>query len=301
MENAGGSRLRSPFRLAVITDEITQDFDHACAVAANVFGMEWVEVRGLWDKNVLNLTSTEVADAKRTLERYHLRVTDIGSPMFKVDWPGAPLSKFSPKHDQFSAGFTFKDQVEVLEKSIEMAKAFATDRVRGFDFWRLDDPAPHRKAINARLSETAETMGKHGLIFLLENESACNTGTGAESAEVLAAVQSPYLMLNWDPGNAAACGEVPFPDGYRRLPMNRIGHCHCKDAVPNATKDGTDWAPVGKGTIDWVGQFQAFLQSGYKFAVSLETHWRGAATPEESTRQSWAGMKSALQKAGALA
>ncbi len=189
----------------------------------------------------------------------------------------------------------------MLEKSIARAKAFDPGRVRGFDFWRLDDVGPHRQAINAKLTEAAETLGKAGLIFVLENEFDCNTGTGAEAAGTLAAVPSPHLMLNWDPGNAAERGEVPYPNGYRLLPKDRIGHCHCKDAVPNAKKDGVDWAPVGKGIIDWVGQFQALRESGYSFAVSLETHWRGAATPEESTRQSWAGMKSALQKAGALA
>lgn len=300
-EKASGTRLRSPFRVAVITDEITQDFDHACAIAANEFGMEWVEIRELWNKNIIKLTAPEIAEAKRILNRYHLRVTDIASPLFKVDWPGAPISKFSPRRDQFNADFTFKEQDEVLEKSIELAKAFDAGRVRGFDFWRLDNVRPHRRAINAKLTEAAETLGKHGLIFILENEAACNTGTGAEAAETLAAVPSPHFMLNWDPGNAADRGEVPYPNGYRLLPKNRIGHCHCKDAVANAKKDGVDWAPVGKGMIDWVGQFHALRESGYKFAVSLETHWRGAATPEESTRQSWAGMKSALQKAGALA
>jgi len=58
--------------------------------------------------------------------------------------------------------------------------------------------------------------------------------------------------------------------------------------------------PVGEGIIDWVGQFQALKQAGYHYGVSLETHWRGAGTPEESSRQSWAGMKVDLQKAGAL-
>ena len=38
-------------------------------------------------------------------------------------------------------------------------------------------------------------------------------------------------MLNWDPGNAAAAGEIPYPDGYNLLPKDRIGHCHCKDVV----------------------------------------------------------------------
>jgi hypothetical protein len=39
---------------------------------------------------------------------------------------------------------------------------------------------------------------------------------------------------------------------------------------------------------------------GYREAVSLETHWRGGGTPEESTRISWAGMKEALKDASAL-
>jgi hypothetical protein len=34
--------------------------------------------------------------------------------------------------------------------------------------------------------------------------------------------------------------------------------------------------------------------------VTLETHWRGGGTPEESTRRSWAGMKKQLEQAGAL-
>lgn len=297
---AAAQRLKSPFRVAVITDEITQDFDHACAIAANEFGMEWVEIRGLWNKNILNLNAKEIAEAQGILAHHDLRVTDIGSPLFKVDWPGAPTSKFSPKRDQFSADFTYEQQPEVLAKCIEMAKAFKTDRVRGFDFWRLDDQAPHREAINAKLREAAETLGKQGLTFILENEFACNTATGAESAKVLAAVTSPHFMLNWDPGNAAARGEVPFPDGYRLIPKNRIGHCHCKDAVAKSGGDGTEWAAVGRGFIDWAGQFKALNDAGYKHAVSLETHWHGAATPEESSRQSWAGMKLALQKAGAL-
>ena len=63
---------------------------------------------------------------------------------------------------------------------------------------------------------------------------------------------------------------------------------------------GFEWMPVGKGIIDWVGQFQALKQAGYSHGVSLETHWRDAGTSEESSRQSWAGMKADLQKAGAL-
>jgi sugar phosphate isomerase/epimerase len=291
--------MSSAFRVAVINDEISQDFGRACEVAAREFGMSWIEVRGMWNKNVLNLDAKEIQEAREILEKYHLRVTDIASPLFKVDWPGAPKSKFSPKRDQFNADFTFEQQDEVLERSLALTKAFQTDRIRCFDFWRLDDPSPYRKDIDAKLQDAAVKAGKHSVMLVLENEMSCNTATGAEAARTLQAVSSPNLLLNWDPGNAYERGEIPFPDGYRLLPKNRLGHCHCKDAVKKAGGEGYEWAAMGRGAIDWEGQFRALKRDGYNFAVSLETHWRGAGTPEESTRQSWGGMKKLLEKAGA--
>lgn len=289
---------KSPFKIAVINDEISQDFGHACEVAAQQFGMEWMELRSMWDKNVTSLDPQEIAEAQRILKKNNLRVTDIASPLFKVDWPDAPKSRFSPKHDQFNASFTYAQQGEVLERSIALAKAFSTDRIRCFDFWRLDDQGPYRQAINETLNQTAEKVGKLKLILILENEPACNTATGAEAAKVLSSIPSRSFMLNWDPGNAATLGENPYPDGYNLLPKDRIGHCHCKDAVKTAS--GYDWAAMGKGIIDWVGQYKALKRDGYHHVVSLETHWRGAGTPEASTVQSWAGMKAALEQAGAL-
>ena len=57
---------------------------------------------------------------------------------------------------------------------------------------------------------------------------------------------------------------------------------------------------MGRGIIDWEDQFRALKRDGYHFAVSLETHWEGGGTPEESSRQSWAGMKKLLQQAEAF-
>jgi L-ribulose-5-phosphate 3-epimerase len=289
---------KSPFKIAVINDEISQDFGHACEVASSQFGMKWMELRGMWNKNIVNLDAKEIAEAQRIVNSNGLRITDIASPLFKVDWPGAPISKFSPKRDQFNANFTFDQQDEVLDRSIALAKQFSTDRIRCFDFWRLEDQATHRQAMNEMLHKTAEKLGKQGMILILENEPSCNTATGAEAAKVLAAVPSRSFMLNWDPGNAATLGEKPYPDGYNLLPKDRIGHCHCKDAAKKG--DSYEWAAMGQGVIDWVGQFAALKRDGYRHAVSLETHWHGGGTPEASTVQSWAGMKDELQKAGAL-
>ena len=287
----------SPFRVSVINDEISQDFGHACEVAAREFGMGWIELRSMWKKNIVNLDEKEVAEAKRILHKYQLKVTDIASPLFKTDWPGAPKSRYR-ESGSFGANVNLDKQDEVLDRAIAMANQLETDRVRCFDFWRQDDQAPYRGAINEKLLEAANKAGQKGITLVLENENSCNTSTGAEAAKVLDAVKSPYFMLNWDPGNAAAMGETPYPDGYKLLPKERIGHCHCKDAVKSGKK--YDWARMGGGLIDWAGQFAALKRDGYHFAVSLETHWDGGGSPEECSRKSWAGMKKLLQQADAL-
>jgi sugar phosphate isomerase/epimerase len=288
--------LAASSAISVLTDEISQDFGHACEVASREFGLGYVELRAMHGKNIMNWDANDVAEARKVLDRFGLRVSEMASPVFKTDWPGAPKSPYSPKKPEFGADFTYKQQDELLERAIDLAKTFNTPNIRIFDFWRLDDQKPYRKAIDDRIHDAALKAGKKGVTLTLENELACNTATGAEAARLLNAVRDHSLMLNWDPGNATARGEKAYPDGYAKLPKDRIGHVHCKDVVEKAG-GGTDWAAMGTGIIDWVGQFRALKKDGYTGPLSLETHWHGAATPEESTRQSMAGMKKLLQKA----
>jgi sugar phosphate isomerase/epimerase len=292
------AQAKSPFKISVITDEISNDFEHACSVAANDFGLQWVEIRSLWSKNIADLTADDLAKAQAVLAKYNLRVCDIASPLFKVDWPGAPRSRYSNSTQNFAANSDFAHQDQVLEASIAISKQFKCERVRCFDFWRLADPAPYRAAMDEKLRVAAETTRKAGIVLVIENEQECNTSTAPEAVRTLAAV--PPQMLNWDPANAVMSGELDaFPAGWALLPKERIHHCHCKNAVRNDA-GRVEWSPVGSGLIDWVAQFRALKAMGYREAVSLETHWRGGGTPEASSRISWAGMKKALQDAGAL-
>jgi L-ribulose-5-phosphate 3-epimerase len=296
----------SPFRLSVINDEISPDFDHACYVASHDFGLSWIELRTLWGKTLASLSTDQIAEAKKILDKYNLKVTDLASPLFKVDLPGAPLSKLSEHRDTFNADYTYKAQDELLDQLIDLSKTFGTDRIRCFDFWRLEDQKPFRSEINHKLTEAAVKCEKHRLILLLENEPACNTATGPESVEVLKAIPNKNFMLNWDPGNSGTfAGDVPYPDDYEALPKSRFGHVHCKNVTRTPDeKKKSHWEPVDVGLIDWVGQFKALQRDGYHYAVSLETHWHGGpgTTPEQisesSTRISMKGMKECLAKAG---
>lgn len=292
--------MSSPFRIAVINDEIGQDFDRACEVISREFGLEWIELRGMWNKNLLHLDSNEVAEARRILEKYKLRVTDIASPLFKVDWPGAPKSQFSPKGDQFHADFTYEQQAEVLERSIELAKAFQTDRVRCFDFWRLEDQTPFRAAMNEKLLSAANVAGKKSVTLVLENEPACNTATAAEAAKVLAALKSPSLMLNWGSGQRG----FPRRKGVSRwvrfaaeradwpLPLQRRDEETRRERL-FVGSDGPRHHRLDR-TVCGVEARRVPLRRQSRNPLG------GAGTPEESSRQSWAGMKELLRKAWAL-
>jgi len=260
------------FRVAVITDEIAPDLEHACHVASQEFGMHWVELRSMWGKNLMDLKDDQLADAQEILDKYNLHVTDIASPLFKTDWPGAPRSQYGSKGDMHGAAeTTFKQQDEILEKSIALAERFKTDKVRCFDFWRLDDVKPYRAAIDDKLRKAAEKAGKQKITLVLENEFECNTATGREAARTLGAIKSPSLALNWDPANAVMRGEMDaYPTAWEMLPKHRIHHCHVKNAMKNDAGKVV-WSPTGQGVIDWVGQFRALKDAGFHEAVSLET------------------------------
>ena len=287
------------FKVGVISDEISDDFDHACSVIANDFGLHWVELRAMWGKNLQQSSDAELAKAEEIIRKYGLQVTDIASPLFKVNWPGAPVSPYGSTGDLHGATDTeYNKQSEVLERSIALAKRFKTNKVRCFDFWRLDDVKPYRAAINERLGQAAEVAAKQQVLLVLENEFECNTATGREAGATLSGISNSNLALNWDPGNAVMRGELDaYPNGWDAIPKERLHHCHVKNAIKDKTGKMV-WSPVNLGYVDWEAQFRALKAFGYSDGVSLETHWRGGGSPEASSRESWAGMKKSLQEAG---
>jgi len=272
------------FKLGVITDEITQDFEKALAWVKG-YGLEWVELRNVWGKYITEFTPDEVKRAKDLLAKYNLRVSVLDSAYFKTTLPGT-TSKFADGKGDFAAN-EHEKQDALLERAFGRAKDFGTDKVRIFSFWRVEDPHTVFDRVAKELEKTAEIAKRESIRLVLENESACNVATGAEGAAMLNAVKAPSLGLNWDPGNAYAAGERPFPDGYDLLDKKRLWHMHLKDAEGK----GEVWRPIGGGKIDYLGQFRAILKDGFTGTMSLETHYLNAAKDkEESSRESMDGL-----------
>jgi L-ribulose-5-phosphate 3-epimerase len=261
------------FPIAAITDEFsTDDLDVALGAMSEI-GMTGAELRVVGGRNIIDLTDDEVARARAQVEAHGMRVLSIASPLLKCVLPDGGSIDERFQQDVFGSAYTFEDQPRLTRRAFEIAERAGAGIIRVFSYWRTVDPERGYERIARALAALADEAMDRGIVIGLENEHACNVGTAAEAARMLAAVDHPALKLIWDPANAFILGETPYPAGYALLPADRIVHVHAKDCVMSGQKPA--WGPLGEMSIDWKGQVAALVRDGYKGALSLETHWRG--------------------------
>jgi sugar phosphate isomerase/epimerase len=286
-------------RPAVITDEITQDFERALDVMLE-YGVRDAELRGLWGTNVMDLSPEQMERAREALAERGMRACGIASPLYKTYLlPRAEGDVDGPLH--LAQERSLDDQLTLLERAIELTRYFDTNLVRIFAFWRqgtLTDEV-FEKIVSA-LRPAVKRAQEAGVILGLENEHSCFLGTGEETARALREIDSAALRGVWDPGNAYMSGEDAYPVGYRAM-QPYTEHVHIKDAVRQA--DGSmQWVVVGEGEIDFSGQLDALIADGYRGLVSLETHYKAPnGDPETSSRQCLEGMLRLIREAEARA
>ena len=259
------------FRIAAITDEFTSDFESALQSMASV-GMTGAELRMLWGKNVVDLSDEELDRAIRTARLCGLEIISIASPLLKCVLPEAPPVDERFQQDSFASKHTFADQQRLTARAFEIAERTGARIIRVFSYWRTVEPEACFDRIVEALQALADQAASHGVTIGLENEHACNIGTGSETARLLTALDHPNLKVVWDPANAAVAGERPI-EGYRKLPVARIAHVHAKDCIVEDHKAA--WLELGTGSIPWKKQIDALAGDGYSGWISLETHWPG--------------------------
>jgi L-ribulose-5-phosphate 3-epimerase len=261
------------FRTAAITDEFSpDDLDRALSGMADC-GMTGAELRVVGRRNMIDLSNEEIDRVRATVEAKGMEPISLASPLLKCVLPDAPPLDSRVQHDVFGSPHTYEDQPRLTARAFEIAERLGTRIIRVFSFWRTTEPEKTYPRLRDALLGLADEAGKRGLVIGLENEHACNVGTGAEAARFLATLDHPALQLVWDPANASILGETPFPDGYHALPAARIAHVHAKDCYVKDHKP--IWGAVGEMGIDWRGQIEALRRDGYRGWISLETHWTG--------------------------
>jgi sugar phosphate isomerase/epimerase len=293
------------FKLGVISDEISQDFERAVDVAKKN-NLDFVELRSVWNKPPHILDTPDIRKMKDILTKVDLRVTGIASPVFKCH---------IEKEDEY------QEHLEFLKRSINLAHQFNTDIMRIFTFWKKETSLEQNwDLLIERFGAAIELAKKEKVNLAVENEHSCLVGTGRELRRFLDALDEnrigesenrrtggkiahspihPFIgsvFALWDPCNEIFAGvtDPPFPVGFESI-ADRIIHLHIKDAIresnpkseirnPKLPKGGEPkCVPIGDGWIDWQGQFQALLDRNYTGGVSLETHWRPKKQLTESS------------------
>jgi len=286
-----------PFKLGVITDEISEDFGQALDFISG-YALAYCEVRELWQKNVVKLSQEELDRARHLIESHRLKVSEIASPIFKYHLPGMPSPRPNWEDTFKAADLTDQDTERLLERVVRLAPFFGTSKVRVFSYWRVEEPEKAYPFVRERLAKAASLAAQHKITLLLENEQDCNVGTGKELGRILRDINSPNLRGMWDPCNSARLGEVPYPDGYRQV-RGLFPHMHIKDVKKDPATGELQYVPVGQGMIDFRGQFAALRADGYEGTMSLETAYlRPDGNKMESTRESLEGLLKVLKSVG---
>ena len=200
-------------KIGIFSDEISQDFEHALEVIKEL-GAEYVELRSMWGKNLMDLSRNELKRVKELIEKRDLKVAAIASPFFKCHLREEERDKTRGDTHLFQEK-SYSEHLKILEHSFELAKMFDTNIVRAFSFWRKGNLTEEVLGeIVERFQTPIRRAEEENIILALENEHDCFIGTGKEFQRFLDRISSKNVGLIWDPGNAFFAGETPYPDGH---------------------------------------------------------------------------------------
>jgi len=257
-------------QLSVITDEISQDFEHALKVAAE-YCVKCIDVRKIWNKNIALFTNEELELLKETLMKYDMKIGVVTGPFGKCYLPS---SRFARKRkNKLSKNPTYN--MSFFERLVEIADFFNTKYIRIFAFLRIGIKSKEEgwkemiHLLNPYIKK-AEAVNK---ILLVENDLFMNVGTIEQTKRFFNDITSKSVKLVLDPGNYFMEGEPTTPDAYEYFYNNNlVGHFHVKDPKRKIPGFGATFGVVGEGKIDYKSLFKQAIDHEYKGYFCLETH-----------------------------
>lgn len=275
----------SAIKLGITTDEIDEDVTKAAEFLSR-FGLHYAEVRSVWGKYNTAQPIEKIRDARAILDAHQVRTSIVSTAFFRGAIPADETS--------------LQKEWTLLDAAMDRADILDTKLLRIFAFIPKDGNTADASAAPRSyelLNQAAERAKKRDFRLAIENLKGSYVQTGADAAKLLKSVTAANLGLTWDPNNAASAGEKSFPDGYRLLNPDRIFHVHLRDF--RHTPDGkVEWAAVGTGEFDNLGQIDALRKAGYRGSFTLETHWRAPKGKAYSTETSLTALLKVIQKLG---
>lgn len=248
--------MSASFTLSAFGDEIAADLATQLEVLARDH-VRFLELRGAWDSNVLELGRARLREAKQLLDEAGFGVSAIGSP----------IGKSELERDE-------SYELLRLERAIEAAEVLATPLIRIFSFWvPAGETAAARDSVLRRLSLLAERATAAGVTLVHENERGIYGDTPERCLDLLQSVGSPALRMAFDPANFVQVGFRPMTDAWPLL-ADYVVHVHIKDAV---FADGSI-RPAGEGDGQLPHLLAALEQRDYDGFLTLEPHLKIAGS-----------------------
>lgn len=266
-------------RISVITDEAATSEADSVAFAKQ-YGLRWLELRGVPGGNghYMRQSAEQLKETLKLFKDNGIKVSFLNSPMFKITLPGTEPVFRKPetpeaREKRIARHKTeFDRRKEDFEQAFRAAHLLETDKIRVFTFLRTAEPEKLSQQIADVIGEMAELAAKEKIRLLVENEGACNVVTCAEINTFLKLLPAKNVGLNWDPLNGTSQKEVPYPDGYKLLPVKRLWNVQMKG---HSLLDPAQ-------TLDWAGIFSALSRDGYSGQIGLETHYFDGTKIEKS-------------------
>jgi sugar phosphate isomerase/epimerase len=237
-----------------VSDEVSPDFREAAQHALE-WGISIFEIRVLKTGRIPAVEQQELQEVKTLVREKNLTITALSPGIFKL-----PISQTAGLESELTS---------MLPKTLALAHELGASMAIVFGFQREENESSDNFFRAAELmARAADIAGKEKIKLVIENEPGFWCDSGANTAQLIAHVNSPWLRANWDPCNGYGTPETPFPNGYAAL-RKFIANVHVKDTSEGAL---IRCVPVGEGAIDWKGQLEAIVRDKIVNHVTIETH-----------------------------
>jgi 3-dehydroshikimate dehydratase len=242
-------------RLSAFADEISPDLEKQIKSCLEC-GITHLELRGVWGKNVLDLSLDEREKGKASLKEAGIEVLCIASPIGKVKIS----DPWEPHFERFKI-------------AVAMADYFCAPLIRIFSYYppeKGQSMVPHRQEVFRRMKAKLGYVKNRPVTLVHENEKEIYGAKGKECLDLLGHLDSPQFRGAFDFANFVQEQEQPLDVWPSLKPYTT--HIHVKDAILQTG----EVVPAGEGD----GQVEPILvdlhRSGYSGFLSLEPHLKTA-------------------------
>lgn len=223
----------------------------------------------------------------------------------KVQRAGLLVAGLTPYLSQYNALDERVRQKECadLKRIIEMAALLDCHHIRVYGGklvdGETDQDGKRLKALVKSMRECGDYAAGHDVKLCLENHFSTMTTTATKTAEVLNAIDHPYVGALYDQANIAFFPAEEYEEAIE-VQKSKIFFVHCKDLVYRggspqepkfamlasiAESERTVHSRVpGEGILDWPAILRRLKEIGYDGWVSLEyeRRWQQVDLPDAS-------------------